>query len=536
MDLLRVDMTSGNITREPLPQELIPIGGRALISHILLNEVDPAIHPLGRSNKLIIAPGFFSGTAVPNSGRLSIGAKSPLTGKIKESNGGGLIGGRLARMGIQGLIIEGKSADGLKTLVITDEEIKLDNAADLAGLKTYDTSDKLREKYGDVCIACIGPCGEFTMAGASVALSDMNGNPTRHCGRGGMGAVMGSKGLKSIVVDNKAGSTRKGVDKKGFAEAVKIAFREVMDNPRRNFFKTLGTAGLIEVANDRGSLPTQNFHAGAFEDFKMIGAERLQHVTAERKGTMGHLCMPGCIVHCSNVYYGPDGKYLTSALEYETLCLLGSNLLIGDLDVIAALDRKCDDYGIDTIETGATLGVLTETGLFDFGDGQRALELVDEIGKGTVLGRVLGQGVTVTAQVFGINRIPAVKGQGLPAHEARAMKGMGVTFATSPQGADHTAGIVSVECLAKEGQVELSRNAQVNTMIVDSAGLCNFAMLGGKNELLATLVSTLYGIDYTEKDILELSHQAFKRELEFNRMTQKDGLPEFLLNEPFAAE
>ena len=283
-------------------------------------------------------------------------------------------------------------------------------------------------------------------------------------------------------------------------------------------------------------MPTRNYYVGVFENFERIGGEALLQLVNERGGSVGKTCMPGCLVKCSNLIPTADGAHLTSALEYETLAMLGANLLIDDLEIIAALDRKCDNYGLDTIEIGAALSLLAETDYFSFGDGQKALNLLDEIGSGTPLGRILGQGATGTAKAFGVDRVPAVKGQALPAHDARAMKGMGVTYATSPQGADHTAGFVGINNLSKEGHIERSRQAQINNMIIDSAGICYFSMLSGKNELLAELVSGFFDVPFSEQDIVQLGQNALLIERDFNRRAgitaADDRLPDFLLREP----
>ena len=192
MDLLNVDITTGRIHRAPVPDSRTPVGGRSLIGRILSSGMDPGIHPLGSENILVIAPGFFAGSAIPNTGRLSIGAKSPLTLGIKESNGGGVIGQSLARHSIQGVVVSGKSATP-KLLRIDGQSATLEDASYLHRLGTYRTCELLRSRYGPASVACVGPCGEMGMAASSVALSDMKGAPTRHCGRGGMGAVMGSK-------------------------------------------------------------------------------------------------------------------------------------------------------------------------------------------------------------------------------------------------------------------------------------------------------------------------------------------------------
>jgi aldehyde:ferredoxin oxidoreductase len=257
---------------------------------------------------------------------------------------------------------------------------------------------------------------------------------------------------------------------------------------------------------------------------------------AERGGTMGHACMRGCLVRCSNIFNDSEGRYLTSGLEYETLAMMGPNLDIDNLDTIAQIDFRCDDYGMDTIEIGATLGIFTETKLFRFGDGNRAIQLMDEIGQGTVLGRILGQGVTTTGKVFGIARIPAVKGQSLAAHEARAIKGLGVTYATSPQGADHTAGFVSEEPLSHEGHTERSRDAQINNVIADSLGLCQFTGLRSEYGLFARLMGALTGKTPSEEEVRRIGQEALRKERAFNLAAGigpgQDRLPEFLRSEP----
>ena len=259
------------------------------------------------------------------------------------------------------------------------------------------------------------------------------------------------KGSKPSSLILKGSQLRRGADPGAFAEAVKEYTKILQSSKKTAFWRENGTAGLVDVSHARGSLPTRNFTSGAYDKKDRVNSDRLKTLAAQRKGIMGHACMRGCVVRCSNIFNDPQGRYLTSGLEYETIAMMGPNLDIDDLDTIAQIDFRCDDYGIDTIETGATIGILSETDLFRFGDRERAIQLIDEIGKGTVLGRVLGQGVTTTGKVFGITRIPAVKGQSLAAHEPRSLKGLGVTYATSPQGADHTAGFVAEEPLFKGG-------------------------------------------------------------------------------------
>jgi aldehyde:ferredoxin oxidoreductase len=441
---------------------------------------------------------------MPTASRMSVAGKSPLTGGIKESNVGGMAGITLAQLGVGAVVIRGVSpGPSLKLLVLRNGSAELVDAPELSRLGNYETVETLKKRFGsEAVILSIGPCGEMKMSAATIAVTDANGRPCRQAGRGGLGGVMGSKGLKAIVIDPEGSQLRKGADPGAFAEAVKEYTKILQSSKRTAFWRENGTAGLIDVSHARGSLPTRNFTSGAYGKKDGINSDRLKTLVAQRKGAMGHACMRGCVVRCSNIFNDPQGRYLTSGLEYETIAMMGSNLDIDDLDTIAQMDFRCDDYGMDTIEIGATFGILTETELFRFGDGERALQLLDEIGKGTVLGRVLGQGVTTTGKVFGITRIPAVKGQSLPAHEPRSLKGLGVTYAVSPQGADHTAGFVAEEPFSKEGHTERSRKAQINMVIADSLGLCQFTGLREDYDLFARLIGALTGkIPSTERGL-----------------------------------
>jgi len=535
---LTVDLKKQNIDRRTLTEKEIWLGGRALVDNTISAEVPPACHPLGPYNKIVLAPGLFAGTTIPSAGRMSIGAKSPLTGGIKESNVGGMAGIVLSQLSIGAIVIEGETlSDSLQTLIIRKDSTELIDASGLKGLGNYDTAAALRERFGQKAVVIsIGPCGEMKMSAATVAVTDTNGRPCRHAGRGGLGAVMGSKGLKAIVIDREGTVPIKGVNAAAFSGAVKEYTKILKSSKKTAFWQENGTAGLVEVSNSQGSMPTRNFTAGSYEKKDSINSERLKELARQRGGSMGHSCMKGCVVRCSNVFNDKNSKYLTSGLEYETLVMMGSNLDIDDLDTIAQIDFRCDNYGIDTIEIGAALGVLTDTDLFSFGDRERALSLVDEIGQGTALGRILGQGAVITGKAFGIRRVAAVKGQSLPGWCARSIKGLGVTYATSPQGADHTAGFVSEEPLSRDGHTERSRNIQINNLIADSLGLCQFTGLRAEYDLFVSLVGPLTGKIPTEADIRLIGQDALWMERTFNTRAgfgpAQDRLPEFMSTEP----
>jgi aldehyde:ferredoxin oxidoreductase len=538
MTLLKIDMTSGKIIPEPFPKHKV-VGGRGLIDYLMTEYGSPTAHPLSEESLFIVAPGLLAGTSAPMSGRLSVGGKSPLTGGIKEANSGGTAAHKLGRLGIRGIMVQGKSKDW-QILKIDSQGTKIEPAGDIAGLTNYRACEILRQRYGDkIGIIIIGPAGEMKLANSTVAITDVEGRPCRHCARGGVGAIMGAKGLKAIVIDDTGGTFRKAAIPEEFNAAVKAAVEAINASPFTEPLNKFGTPVFTQMDQARGSLPSYNHRAGAFEKAEKLIINKFLELNMPRGGTMGHGCMPGCVVRCSSIWHNPSGEYLTAAFEFETICLLGSNLGIDDLDAIARMDRKCDELGLDTIEMGGAIGVLNDVGSFNFGDAPKAEAYIDEVAKGTPLGRILGSGVAVTAKVFGINRVPAVKGQGLPGHSGRSLKGFGVGYATSPQGADHTAGIIHTENeLDPKGKVELSRQTQITQAALDASGICLFSNLFGPTggPVVMPMIKALYGLIWTEADYLEMGKEILRQERTFNIKAgiapSQDRLPDWMVKEP----
>ncbi|MDD2388619.1 MAG: aldehyde ferredoxin oxidoreductase C-terminal domain-containing protein [Desulfobacterales bacterium] len=533
MTILKVDMSQKNLISEAFPKDVV-VGGRGMIAYLMTEYCPPTAHPLSEESIFVLAPGLLGGTAAPQINRISVGGKSPLTGGIKEANSGGTIAFALSRLGLRAVMVSGK-ADEWQILKITKEGAFLEPAGDIVGLKNYDTCDRLRERYGNkIAVACIGPAGEMGMAAATVAVTDMEGRPSRHCGRGGLGAVMGAKKLKAVVVDDAGGKLRQPARKDEFREAAQQAVKHIKEFLFTPFFHAIGTHGSTQEDSDRGSLPSYNHRSGSFDKVANINHEKYIELVDSRGGVKGHGCMPGCVIKCSTVFNDKDGKFVTAGFEYETVGLLGSNLGIDDLDEITRMERKCDDYGVDTIEVGATIGILNDVGLFEFGDSVKAKDYIDEIGKGSPMGRILGSGSLATGKAYGIDRIPAVKGQAIPAHAARSLKGWGVTYATSPMGGDHTAGLVADDPLSPVGQVERSRNAQIFHAALDSAGFCMFTFM--PPVIAAALISSFYGVDWTADDYLEMGKEVLRKERAFNINAgiskEADGLPDWMTKEP----
>jgi aldehyde:ferredoxin oxidoreductase len=544
-------MSSLQVEAEEAPEEYRLLGGRALTSRIVAREVPPTCDSLGAHNRLVFAPGLLGGTAATTSGRTSVGGKSPLTGGIKESNVGGLLGHKLAKMGIKAVIIQGQPPDRRWRLLRVDAgEARLEPADGLAGLGNYDTVQRLlaggspghppRLSGGQAggrssCAVSIGPAGEMKMAGASIAVSDPEGRPTRHAARGGLGALMSAKGLKAIVVDD-AGTKNVGASvREQYRQRVLEFSRTVLDDPRTRNMSAYGTAGVIRFVNRENvaSMPARNHRFGVFPEADAISGQHIAELAPQRAGKMLP-CMAGCIIKCAILFNDEEGRHVTSALEFETIALMGSNLEIGDIDGLARLDHLCDDIGLDTIEMGNAIGVALEAGLAPFGDWRRVAELLEEVRRGTPLGRTLGGGTELTARAFGVDRVPAVKGQGLPAWEPRTLKAMGITYATSPQGADHTAGLVTARNVTLDTLLRASRHEQILQAAVDSVGLCQFS--NPTEADMARFVSAQYGVEWGPEDVLEMGRRVLKEERDFNLRAGfgRDAgyLPHFLRTEP----
>ncbi|RLB26343.1 MAG: aldehyde ferredoxin oxidoreductase [Deltaproteobacteria bacterium] len=551
--IVRVNMSDLSVKVEEIPKEYQGLGGRGLTSVIVANEVPPTCSPIGPNNKLVLAPGLLGGTNCANSGRISVGAKSPLTGTIKEANSGGQAGQYLAKLGIAAIVVEGlPEGDGLYKLFIDKDKFELSPADELRGLGNYAVVDKLKAQFGEkVGFVSIGQAGEWKMAAASIAFTDRELRPTRHAGRGGLGAVMGSKGLKAIVIDPTNGEMAPIQDKEAFKDAAKRFVDALKEHPVTSQGLTnYGTDILINVINEAGGLPTRNFSSGQFEGAEKVAGETLNKITQERKGIVSHGCMSGCVIRCSGIFLDEKGEYVSKWPEYETVWAWGPNCGIDDLDAIARIDRACDDFGLDTIEMGNAIAVAMEAGVKQFGDAAGAEELIGEVGKGSPLGRILGSGAAVMGKTFGVRRVPVVKNQALPAYDPRAIKGIGVTYATSTMGADHTAGYAvatnimkvggDVDPLKPDGQVELSRNLQISTALIDTLGLCLFVAFPVMDmpdafTAVVDMVNAKYGLNLTADDAMALGQKVLKYEREFNEKagftSADDRLPEFFRTE-----
>ncbi len=530
--IFRVNMTDLTTSVEDVPADWAGHGGRGLTSTIIAAEVEPTCHPLGAKNKLVFAPGLLSGTIAANSGRLSIGAKSPLTGTIKESNGGGTAAALLARAGCKALIIEGLPKDDKwYSLALTPDGVTISEETEVIGKGNFAVVDTLSKRLeGKLGIVTIGQAGEMKMAGANISIKDPDGG-IRSSGRGGLGAVMGSKKIKFITIDPQDGKVTIA-DPDKFKAANRVFAKALVDHPVSQALGQYGTNVLVNIINESGGLPTKNFTQGQFDGHESISGETMHDTMVARGGKVKHNCHPGCVIQCSQVYNDASGNKLTSGFEYESIWAMGADCCVDDLDRIAEADRIMDDIGLDTIETSVAMGVAMEAGVLPFGDGAGICRiLTDEVAKGTGLGRIIGNGAGSVGRAYGVTRVPVVKNQAIPAYDPRSIKGMGITYATSTQGADHTMGYTvatnilnvggKVDPLTKDGQVELSRNLQIATAAIDSTGMCLFIAFAALDDekclpALIDLINARFGLSLTGDDVVNLGKYILKTERAFN--------------------
>jgi aldehyde:ferredoxin oxidoreductase len=565
MWILRLNMTNRTYRLDEVPAAYKNLGGRGLTSTIVRDEVNPLCHPLGPNNKLVFAPGIVTGTAAPTSARISAGAKSPLTGGIKESNAGSAWPQYLASMQIKALVVEGKPKEKGKYWMASltwdakngKPKVEFFPADEYKGKNLYVVYPKLFKRFGEkVAIAGCGVAGEYGYANSGIAYNDLAKRPSRYSGRGGLGAVMASKGLKFIVANGQGAPNVTIVDKALFEQGMKKladAMRTHAVTQPKGGLNTYGTAVLVNIMNEAGGLPTRNFSSGRFEGAAKTAGEAIFEGNKKRLGkeVYNHACSPGCIIQCSNTWYKPDKTEHTSCVEYESDWALGANCGIDRLDDIAEMVRLCNAYGLDTIETGTTLAVAMEAGVIPFGNGKKAIELVHEMGKGTPMGRILGGGTEFTGKAYGLTRIPTTKGQSMPAYEPRAVKGIGITYATGTMGADHTSGYTiapeilsvggKVDPLSPEGKAALSRAFQATTAFIDSTGHCLFIAfpildIPSGFEGMMEECNGVLGTNWKAEDAAKIGAEILKKERAFNEAAgltkAHDRVPEFMKYEP----
>lgn len=524
--VLRINTATGESKTETFDSKEYLLGGRTLSSRLVSKEIPADCDPFGRKNKLFFCNGALAGTNASSSHRLSIGAKSPLTGGIKESNAGGIVALRMEQQGIRCIALEDapKSDAPWKIIVIGKEKTTMIDGSFLEGKGVYEKSDLLTEKFG-VKAGCvtIGPTAEKMLLASGLACSDPHGVCSRYAGRGGLGGVLASKRIIAMVILDDAKIKPTYADKDQFKYGVKQLITMLKENPVASKFTKYGTAAMVDICQSLKVLPTRNFKHGTMEDAEKINAQTMYDTIKERggEGRTQHACMPGCVIQCSNVYPKKDGTILCSPIEYETMALMGSNLCVKDLDAIAEMNRIANDAGVDTLDCGAAIGVAMEAGLAEFGDSAAAVKMMEEIRDLTPLGRILGSGCKTAAKVLGVRHAPHVLGQALPAYEPRGTKGMAMTYLSTPMGADHTFGFTlrdEDDPTTKEGKVELSKKFQVIGSRMDAMGMCNFVRYSVRDDMtpLLDLIKARYDVVITEEEFDNFVKETLRIEHQFN--------------------
>ncbi len=543
---LHINLDNQTVDQQELHGEAIIRCGRYLIAKTLLEQGTATVEPLSSDNPLIFSAGPFAGTNFSNANRTSVGCKSPLTGGIKESNAGGTFSLAMGQLHLAGLTLYGASADWVVIHITRDGSISFNSAAAYMGKGNVETAAMLYEKYGKkVSLALCGPVGERQGLLAGIAFSDPDGRPTRLAARGGVGAVMGSKKVKAIVVEmHKMPQLH---DRKKVMQAVREYGAKLREQEGVRNLNELGTAYVADFTNHVGGLPVRNFSDGRMVDTDSeplkMGGDYLRQQNIKRAGKTAHACMPGCIIECSNVYADADGNEMVSPLEYETIGLLGTNCGLSDPDELARLNAIANDLGIDTIETGAMLAVLMEAGLAEFGDAVFMTNALEEIRQGTANGLLWAQGTARVGEHYKVERVPVIKKQAISAYDPRVIKVTGITMMLTAQGADHTAGNVPMmDCKGKpvDELVAASLLSQVSCAAADSLGLCVFgrSVTDTNIDLVVNAINDAHGTELKTSFFEELGRETLKLEFEFNQAagfgTDDDELPQFFYDEPLA--
>ncbi len=554
--ILRVDLTSGKITKEPLNIQLAHdfIGARGLAAKMLFDEVDPAIDALSPANKLFFAPGPLTGTFAPSVGRYDVVCKSPLTGAIAGSNSGGSFGPELKYAGYDMVIFEGKS-DKPVYLWIKDDQVELRDASAVWGKEVPETTDMLRaETDEEAKVACIGPAGEKLSLIASI-MNEMG----RAAGRSGVGAVMGSKNLKAVVVVG-TGSVKIG-DKAAFDAAQLDARAKIKAHPVGGAgLKAYGTDVLVNILNSVGSLPTRNFHEGYFPTADKVGGETL----AKNNLIRPRGCF-SCIIECGRATKVTNPKFAGEGEgpEYETAWGFGPDCGIDNLDAVIKANYLCNDLGLDCISAATTIacamdlyeaGIITlkDTGgiPINFGNAEVMVELTRMMGYREGFGDKLADGSYRLASAYGHPEYSmSVKKQEMPAYDPRGVQGIGLHYATSNRGGCHVRGYTiapevlgnpfKVDQHATDGKPEVVKIFQDLTAALDSTGACLFTTFGIGADELAALLSGATGVKYTTEDFMAAGERIWNLErlwnLKVGMTGEDDTLPERLLKEPIPA-
>jgi Aldehyde:ferredoxin oxidoreductase len=551
--ILRVNLTDKTIKVEPLDEKeaKLYLGARGLGTKMFMNEVDPKVEPLSSENKIIFLTGPLTGTLATSAGRYEVVCKAPLTGTIGASNSGGHFGPELKFAGYDGIIFEGKSEEPVY-LYIKDDKVELRDASKFWGKTVYETTDEiLKETDENARVACIGPAGEKLVLYAGV-MNDKH----RAAGRSGLGAVMGFKKLKAVVVKGSGSVEVAEPDK--FIEACIKARETLKAHPVTGAgLAAYGTQILVNILNQTGALPTRNWKdGGLFDHAEDISGEALtEKYLVKNKGCFG------CNIGCGRITRIPDGKFKSfgEGPEYEAGWSLGADCGVKDLDAVCKANFICNEYGFDPITLGSTIacalelyskGIITkeDTGMeLKFGDPEVVVELAMKTALREGFGNEIAEGSYRLASKYGHPELSmSVKKQEMPAYDGRAIQGIGLEYATSNRGGCHVRGyMISPEVLGLPQKLDplvttdkpqWLKIFQDLTATVDSSGICLFTTFAIGLPEISAMIRTGLGWDCSDEEILRIGERVWNLEKIFNLEAgftkEDDKLPKRLTSEP----
>ena len=550
--IARINLSTGEIKVEKLDLELAHkfIGGRGLGTKILYDEGVATVDPLSPENKLIYITGPMTGAAAPSTGRYMVVTKSPLTGMIACSNSGGIWGAKLKHAGWDAIIVEGQAPEWTY-ISIEDDKIQLLDAREYLGMMSEEMDTRLKEKHGPTAsVLNIGPAGE-----KQVLLAAIMNDKDRAAGRSGVGAVMGSKKLKAIVVKSSRIKLDNIADEEALKEATKKAMDVLMANPvTSSGLKQLGTAILVNIINNVGSLPTKNWQESYYEQAEDISGEALAEKYLVRPGACYR-----CPIACGRII-NVNG-HVTGGPEYEPLWAYGANCGNNDLNVIDECNMLCNEYGLDAISTPCTIAAAMElyqrgaikeedcAGVpLEWGSTKALVEWSKRMGNPeTELDWLMSSGSARLCEHYGMPEISmSVKKQEMPAYDARGIQGIGITYATSNRGGCHVRGyMISPEVLGLPQQLDRTvtddkaawaKTFQDLTAVIDSMGHCLFTSFAMGAQEYTDLLNAATGTNWTVEQVLEIGDRIYNIERMFNKAAgmkpEDDRLPKRLLNDP----
>jgi aldehyde:ferredoxin oxidoreductase len=528
--MLYVDLSSGVLESRQIPREWVEKygGQKGLGSRILMEGFDPKSDPLGPDNRIVLATSIMGGTIVSSSAKLAIVTKSPLTGCISDGSVGGHIGAELKYAGYDAIMITGKARE-LSCLHINPDKAEILPVPDLKGCGTFKTDEQLKAMIGDdqVKIISNGPAGENL-----VPFSCVSSEKYRQLGRGGIGAVMGSKNLKALIVRGWLDVTVPDI-KKCLQVVTEIHKKYKITSPENEIY-TDGTPLLVDFSQDSGLLPTRNFQEGTFKNYKNIHSAAYKEIRSHKKACFS------CGIACGN--YVKTENTEVEGPEYETIALCGSSIDNADREKLVEFNVLCDDLGLDTISTGGTIAYMmemTEKGVHDFhirfGETDKALDLVGQIARCEGIGKEAALGTKALSEKYGgADFAMQVKGLELPGYDPRGSWAMGISYVTAPRGGCHMSAYPieaeawgDLDPFTFEGKAQLVAELQNAQFAKFSLGLCDFWPI--ENDDLARLFAVTYGGQWTGKQMKEMGERIFNLQRMFNIMAgftrEHDRLP-----------